>query len=74
MAQAQQHGFKRAAKVLKRKQTKAREDKKKNIKQAIYAFEKAMKEAGGDHAGHDHAGHDHAGHDHAQEGHEQEHK
>jgi hypothetical protein len=69
MAQAQQHGFKRAAKVLKRKQTKAREDKKKNIKQAIYAFEKAMKEAGAD-VGHDHAGHDHAGHDHDHEGHD----
>lgn len=55
----QQQGFKRAQKVLKRKQTKAREDRKSNIKQAIYAFEKAMKEDQGEAKGHDHAGHDH---------------
>jgi len=42
----QQVGMKRAAKVLKRKQAKAKLAKKSNIKQAIYAFEKAMKQAG----------------------------
>lgn len=57
-----QRGFKRAQKVLKRKQRLVRDGRKANIKQAIYAFEKAMKEA---HAGHDHAkGEGHEGHDH----------
>ncbi len=72
MAKVHVHGVKRAAKVLKRKQRVARETKKSNIKQAIYAFEKALKSAEVDaaHAGHDHSheGHDHSsheGHDHA---------
>lgn len=39
----QQRGMKRARKVLKRQQTKVRIERKNNIKQAIYAFEKAMK-------------------------------
>lgn len=55
---AQQRGMKRARKVLNRKQSKKREHSKINIKQSIYAFEKAMKESG-EHAGHDHKGHDH---------------
>jgi hypothetical protein len=54
----QQRGMKRAQKVMKRKQSKAREERKSNIKQAIYAFEKALKEAEGEKSG-SHAGHDH---------------
>lgn len=56
---AQQRGEKRARKVLARKQAKAKLSRKTNIKQAIYAFEKAVKAA---EAGHDH--HDHEGHNH----------
>ena len=62
---AQQVGMKRARKVLQRKQAKAKLVKKNNIKQAIYAFNKALKTAEG-HEGHDHD-HDH---DHDHEGHE----
>ncbi len=56
---AQQRGVKRARKVMARKQSKAKLARKTNIKQAIYAFEKAVKAA---EAGHDH--HDHEGHTH----------
>jgi hypothetical protein len=56
----QQRGMKRAQKVMKRNQSKAREERKSNIKQAIYAFEKAMKEAQTEKtAEHDHQGHKH---------------
>ena len=56
---AQQRGMKRAEKVLKRKQTTARLDRKSNIKQAIYAFEKALKESQGEQAHEDHSEHQH---------------
>lgn len=48
---AQQRGMKRAAKVAKRKAHLKREAYRSNIKQAVYAFEKALREA--EH-GHDH--------------------
>ncbi|MBX9689163.1 MAG: hypothetical protein K2X27_20815 [Candidatus Obscuribacterales bacterium] len=50
---AQQRGVKRAQKVMKRKQRLVREGKKSNIKQAIYAFEKALK-ASDEHTEHVH--------------------
>ena len=60
---AQQRGMKRAEKVAKRKARFAREAYRSNIKQAVYAFEKALKEAeAGGHEGHDHSSHE--GHTH----------
>ncbi len=60
---AQQAGAKRARKVLKRKQSQAREARKTNIKQAIYAFEKAMKAQGAE--AHEHSDKcEHEGHKH----------
>lgn len=57
----QQRGVKRAAKVLARKQAKAKLARKTNIKQAIYAYEKAVKaaEAGGEHVHGPDCKHDH---------------
>ena len=51
---AQQRGMKRAVKVAKRKARHAREAYRSNIKQAVYAFEKALKQAELGHEGHDH--------------------
>lgn len=56
---SQQRGFKRAQKVLKRKQRLATVERKTNIKKAIYAFKKLA----GAHAGHSHEGHSHEGHE-----------
>ena len=51
---AQQRGMKRAAKVAKRKARQCRENYKTNIKQAVYAFEKALREAEHGHEEHVH--------------------
>lgn len=53
---AQQKGAKRAQKVQKRKQRLVKENYRSNLKKAVYALEKATKEADehDDHKGHDH--------------------
>ncbi|MBX9569060.1 MAG: hypothetical protein K2X77_09200 [Candidatus Obscuribacterales bacterium] len=58
---AQQRGMKRAAKVAKRKARHARQTYRSNIKQAVYAFEKALREADG---GHDHVHDENCNHEH----------
>ncbi|MBY0356992.1 MAG: hypothetical protein K2W82_03240 [Candidatus Obscuribacterales bacterium] len=56
---AQQKGFKRAQKVLKRKQKLAKDTYRSNLKKAVYALEKAANESEHDHDHEDHKDHAH---------------